>query len=114
MAGELQRRGREAGQRVEGEADHLPKRIFGLAGEALLPVVGERHLPEADPGDHAADEPRLLGHRQQRVERAAAHQPEIAGVERNVDLGRARQQPVEAVRGGALERGLAGAARRTP
>ena len=45
-----------------------------------------------------------------RIERAPAHQPEVAGVERDVDLGRARQQPVETVRGRALECGLAGAA----
>ena len=88
----------------------LLQRIFGLSGEPLLPVVGERHLAEADPRDHAADEARLLRHGEQRIERAAAHQPEVAGVERDVDLGRARQQPVEAVRRCALERSLAGAA----
>ena len=110
MAGELERRRREAGQCVEREAHHLLERIFGLAGEALCAVVGERHLPEADPRDHAADEARLLGHREQCVERAAAHQPEVAGVERDVDLGRAREQPVKAVRRCPLERRFAGAA----
>ncbi len=111
MARELQRRRREAGQRIEREAHHLLQRIFGLTGEALLPVVGEWRPAEADPCNHAANEPRLLGHRQKRIERAAAHQPEVAGVDRNVDLGRARQQPVEAMRCRPLERRLARAAR---
>ena len=76
---------------------------------ALGAVVDDRHLPEADPGDHAADEARLLGQRQQGVERAPAHQPEIAGVERDLDLGEAREQAVEELGGAALEGGLAGA-----
>ncbi len=54
-------------------------------------VIGEGQLLEPDPRHHAADEARLLGHRQQGIERPAAHQPEVAGVERDVDLGRARQ-----------------------
>ena len=109
MAGHAQRRGREAGHRVEREPHHLAQRIIGLAGEPLGPVVGDRHLPEADPGDHAADEARLLGQAQQRVERAAAHQPEVAGVDRDVDVGELGEQPVEALGGRLLEHGLAGA-----
>ena len=76
---------------------------------ALRPVIGDRHLPEADPGDHAANEARLLGKAQQRVERAPAHQAEIAGIERDLDLGQLRQQPVEDLGRAPLERGLAGA-----
>ena len=74
----------------------------------LGPVVDDRHLAEADPGDHAADEARLLGQAQQGVERAPAHQPEVARVARYVDLGEPRQQAVEELRGAALERRLAG------
>src|SRR3982751_6560219 len=91
-------------------AHHLPQRIFGLAREALLAVVDEGDLPEPDPGDHTADEARLLGHRQQRIERPAAHQPEVAGVDRNVDFGCPREKALEAVRSRPLERRLAGAA----
>jgi len=89
MAGELERRRGESGQRVEREAHHLAQRIFGLTGETLLPVVSKWNLPEPDPCDHAADEARLLGHRQQSVERTPAHQPEVAGVDGDFDFGRA-------------------------
>ncbi len=73
------------------------KRIIFLAGiclsrKALVTVVGERYLPETDPGDHTADEARLLWHGEQRVERPAAHQPEVAGIEGYVDLRRAREK----------------------
>ena len=110
MAGELQRGRGESRQRIEREADHLLQRIFGLAGEPLMPVIGERDLPEADPRHHAADETRLLGHRQQSIQRPPAHQPEVAGIERDVDFGRARKQAVEAMRRRPLEHGLALAA----
>jgi hypothetical protein len=60
MARHPKRRRREAGDGVEGEAEHLREGIFALPGMALGAVVGDRHLPEADPGDHAADEARLL------------------------------------------------------
>ena len=110
VAGELEWRRRKAGQRVQREADHLLERILGLAGKPLVTVIGERHLPEPDPGDHAADEARLFGQGEQRVERAAAHQPKISGVERDIDIRRPRQQPVEAMRRRPLERGFAGPA----
>src|SRR6476620_6242060 len=106
MAGEAERRGREAGDGVEGEADHLRQRIFALAGMALGTVVDDRYLAEADPGDHAADEACLLGQAQQRIERAPAHQAEVARVERDLDLGEAGERAVEELRGAALERGL--------
>jgi hypothetical protein len=76
----------------------------------LLPVIGEGDLPKAYPRDHSADEAGLLRHCQQDIKRPPGHQPKIAGVERDVDLRRARQQPVEAVRRRPLERGFAGAA----
>ena len=107
MARELQWRRRKTRQRVEREAHHLPQRILGLAGEPFLAVVRQRDLLEADPRHHPADEARLLRHCQQGVERPAAHQPEVAGVDRDFDFGRARQEAVESVRGGPLERGVA-------
>ena len=107
MAGEAQRRRREAGHRVEGEAHHLAERIVGLAGVALGAIIGKRHLPEADPGNHAADEARLFGQRQQRIERAAAHQAEVAGVQRDRRIGDAIEHAVEGGGGGFLEDRLA-------
>ena len=41
------------------------------------PVV-DRHLLEADPGDHAAEEPAALVHRPDRLDHAARHEPEVA------------------------------------
>ena len=107
MAGEGQRLGREPGHRVEREPQHLRQRIIGLAREALGAVVGERHLAEADPRDHPADEARLFGQAQERVERAPAHQPEIAGVERNRRVGHAVEQAIERRRRRFLEERLA-------
>ncbi len=74
---------------------------------ALLPVVDERHLAEADPGDHPADEARLLGKRQEGVERAARHQPEVAGVEWDRRVGDAIEHAIEGRGGGELEHALA-------
>ena len=107
MAREAQRCGRKSGERIEREADHLRQRIFGFAREARLAAIGERHLPEPAPGDHAAHEARLFGHGEKHVERAPRHQTEIARVERDVDVGCAFQQPVEAGRRHLLERALA-------
>ena len=107
MARERQRLGRETGHRVEREPQHLRQRIIGLAREPLGAVVGERHLAEADPGDHAADEARLFGQAQERVERAPAHQPEIAGVERDRRVGDAVEQAIERRRRRLLEERLA-------
>src|SRR3546814_5525562 len=83
MAREPERRGRKTRHRVEREAHHLAQGVIGLPRMALGAVVRERHLAEADPRHHPADEARLFGQRQQGIERAAAHQPEITGIERS-------------------------------
>jgi len=76
---------------------------------ALGPVIDERHLAETDPGDHAADEARLFGQRQEGIERAARHQPEITGVERDRRVGQPVEHAVEQRRRHLLEDRLAGA-----
>src|SRR5262245_1507177 len=103
MARQLERRGREAGQRIEGEADHFAQWVFGRAGEAFVAPVSEGDLFGPDPRDHAADESRLLGHGEKRIEGTAADQPEVARIDRNVDIGRARKEAIEAVCGRTLE-----------
>ena len=77
-----------------------------MAGIAL---VGDGGLVEADPHRHSAQETRALGHRQQRVERAAVEQAEVARVRLEVHLRELVEQPVEPRSRGQLERGLAGA-----
>jgi len=72
-----------------------------------MPIINERHLAEADPGDHAADEARLLGQRQERVERAPRHQAKVAGVERDRRVGDAVEHAIEECRRHLLEKGLA-------
>lgn len=49
----------------------------------------------------------LLGHRIQHVESAPAHQPEIAGIERNLDFDQSIEHPVEEAGRSCLEPGLA-------
>jgi hypothetical protein len=87
----------------------LPADIWSRRRSALRAVVGEGHLLEADPGDHAADEARLLGHRQQASSARrliSRKSPASSGMSTRWRATAA----VEAVRGGALERGLARAA----
>ena len=74
---------------------------------ARVALVGDGGLREADPHGHAAQEARALGHRQQRVQRAAVEQAEVAGVGLEVDLGELVEQLVEPRGGGELEGGLA-------
>ncbi len=107
VGGQLQRQVREGGDRVEREAQHLAQRVLGLAGVARVALVGDGGLREADPHGHAAQEARALGHRQQRVQRAAVEQAEVAGVGLEVDLGELVEQLVEPRGGGELEGGLA-------
>ena len=92
---ELQRQVRERGDRVEREAQHLAQRVLRLAGVARVALVGDGGLGEADPDGHPAQEARALGHRQQRVERAAVEQPEVARVGLEVDLRELVEELVE-------------------
>ena len=83
---------------------------MGGAGKAPVSFIGESHLFQPDPAHHAANEPVAFGHRVQMVERAAAHQPEIAGIRRDLDVDHAAQQAVEHRGGGELEPAFAVAA----
>ena len=88
---------------------HLAERILGLAGEALLPLIVQGHLAKADPAHHAADEAMPLRHAVELVERPAAHEPEVAGIDGDLDVDEAVEQPIEQDRGELLERRLAAA-----
>ena len=83
------------------------ERELGLAAAARLAAVGDRGLGEADPDGHAAQEAVALGHREQRVERRAVHQPEVARVVRELDPRELGEQAVEPARAGELEPRLA-------
>ena len=74
---------------------------------ARVALVGDGGLGEPHPHGHAAQKARALGHRQQRVERAAVEQAKVAGVGLEVDLGELVEQLVEPRGGGELESGLA-------
>ena len=100
----LQRRVREARDRVEGEAQHPRGRELARAAGARRAPVGHRGLREADPDGHPAQEAVALGHREQRVERRAVHQPEVARVVRELDPRELGEQAVEPARAGELER----------
>ncbi len=83
------------------------QRVLGLAGVAGVAAVGHRGLAVADPDGHAAQEAVALAHRQQRVERPAVEQAEVARVVLELDLGELVEQGVEPPRGGQLEARLA-------
>ena len=97
---------RERRDRVEAEPQHLAQRVLRDARVALLAHERDRDLREADPDRHPAQEAVALGHRQQRVERLAVHQAEVAGLDGEVEAREAAERAVEAARGDALERGL--------
>ena len=80
------------------EAQHLAQRVLGDAGVALLAHERDRGLREADPDRHAAQEAVALGHREQRVERLAVHQAEVAGLDGEVEAREAAEGAVEAAR----------------
>ena len=81
-------------------------RIVAGTGGARRAVIGERDLAQADPAHHAADEALLLRHRIENVDDLAAHQPEVAGIDRHVVVGELPQQAVEQSRRAALEHGF--------
>ena len=80
---------------------------FVLPAKRRSRRVRDRGLPVADPDGHAAQEPVALAHRQERVERAAVEQPEVAGVVLELDLRQPVEQRVEPARGRELEARLA-------
>ncbi len=94
---------RERRDRVEREAQHLREGELRPPAGARLAAVGDGGLREADPDRHAAQEAVALRHRQQRVERRAVHQPEVAGVVRELDPRDLGEHAVEPARGGDLE-----------
>ena len=92
---------------VEGEAEHAADRELRLAGRAGGAVVLDDVAPEADPGAHPAQEPRALAQAQERVERGAVEEAEVAGVGLEVDLREPAHERVEPARGRELEARLA-------
>ena len=76
---------------------------------ARVARVGDRRLGEPDPDGHAAQEAVALGYREDRVERLAVHQPEVAGVLLQVEPRYPREEAIEPARRRQLEPGLPGA-----
>jgi hypothetical protein len=92
---QLEREDREAGDGVQGQAEHLPERIFRLTGSAGVALVRHAGLPEADPRDHGAHEAMALAHLLERVERVAVQQAEVPGFHRDDDVGERLDEAVE-------------------
>src|SRR5206468_2672575 len=86
---------RESDDAVRDELDQLPERILRLAGKAALPLVRDADLAEADPGEEPADVAVVLAHAPELLERAPVDEPEVARVERDVDVDEAAQGAVE-------------------
>ena len=89
---QVQRHIAEARDGVHGETQHLAQRVLRLAGEALRPLVFHADLLEADPTAQPAHEAVLLAQPAHGEHDAAVHEPEIARVQRNVDVGDALQE----------------------
>src|SRR6266404_4857232 len=109
IGGEPQGEDAERRDPVDGEAEHLRQRELGLPREARRPIVEDRRLLEPEPGHHAADETVRLAQLAQHVDHAAAHQAEVARVERHLDGDHRGEQPVEPLGGEELEARLPGA-----
>jgi hypothetical protein len=86
---------REGDDPVEPELDERSPRVLRPAAGARRAVVRQPRLPEPGPAAQPAQEARPLRQRDQHVDHAPVEQAEVAGVERDVDLRRAPQQPVE-------------------
>ena len=59
---------------------------MSLPGKAFVPVVWNRNLFEANPANHAANEPKALWHAVKLFKNPACHQPEVAGITRDRDI----------------------------
>ena len=92
---------------VDGEAQHLPERVLGLARRPVGAPVGDRLLAKAGPGHHGAHEAVTLRHGEEGVHHFAVHEPEVAGISRNGDVGEPVEESVEGAGRPALEPRLA-------
>ena len=107
IAPHLERRGGEGGDAVHRQAPQAPVVPARLAGQARVAVVVHRGLAKPHPGEQPLHEAGALRHAAQGLHHAPVHEPEVAGVARDVHLADAVQQAVEQARGGALDGGLA-------
>src|SRR5574340_996111 len=97
--GKRERFRREAGHAVDGESEHLAKRVLRLTAEARVATVRKRTLPETDPAHHASDVAALLAHRYQLVHDQAVHEPEVASILGPIQVRESVEPPVEAASG---------------
>ena len=95
---EAQRNLGERRDAVDRKAQHLRERILGRAGIARIAIVLDADLLEADPCNQSAQEAVVLAGVLERVDHAPAHQPEVAGVERDRDVRQAARDAVEQLR----------------
>src|SRR5206468_6077203 len=87
----------------EGEADQLPEAVLRSARVTGGALVLDPDLAEPDPAPEPAEKAPALRERHERARHPAVEEAEVAGVERDVDLGDRTQAPVEGRVGGALQ-----------
>src|SRR2546422_7121191 len=92
---EPKRHGREADVAREGEADQLPEAVLRSARVTGGALVLDPDLAEPDPAPQPAEKAAALRERHERARHPAVEDAEVAGVERDVDLGDRTQAPVE-------------------
>ena len=89
-----QRRDRERQESVEGELRQPAQRVPRTPGPAFVPLDVDPDLPKADPGAQAAQVALPLRQGVDGIHHPPRQQREVAGVERQVDVRRPRDQPV--------------------
>ena len=106
MRGEPQRLARKARNAVERELYHLADGVLRLAAVAPVTVVQYWGLVVADPGHKAAHEPALFLQPLEVIDHPARHEPEVAGVEWDLDGAHSTDQTIKQAGGNLLEPGF--------
>ena len=100
---DLERRGTESGNAVEGEPHHLFERVLGRARGAFGAVVLDANLLEAYPAHEPAQKAAAFRQVLELVHHAAVHEAVVAGIGRDIDARELADEAVEAERGRVLE-----------
>src|SRR5207244_13023561 len=76
----------ERGDRIERKIPQPPICPVCTASVPFWPIIDNRSLPEADPGEQTLHEPRALGKTHQHIHYSRVQTPEVPGVGRNWNI----------------------------
>ena len=100
---DAQREFRKADEAVDGVADKSIQTLAGLAGGAIVAVVGRVDPAKADPGAKAGEETVAFGKAVEGVDGDAIEEPEGAGVGLDGKIGEPAEAAVEEIEAEATE-----------